>query len=119
MTTSARTIGPIEAIVSSKLTKALSPITHMNIVNDSHKHNVPVGSESHFNVLVVSDAFKGLAPIARHRLVHSILADELKSHIHALSIQAQTHEQWMSGQKAFVSTPSCMGGDGSLPPKSS
>lgn len=62
--------------------------------------------------------------VGRHRLVNTILADELSQSgpIHALSIDAKTPEQWLQQQQQSNSTmvepsPPCLGGDGSLPPK--
>ena len=43
-------------IITQKL-QALSP-EHLEVINESHMHNVPEGSESHFKVVIVSDAFK-------------------------------------------------------------
>ncbi len=43
---------------------------------------------SHFEVVVVSKAFKGLATLARHRLVYQALGDAMAQDIHALSIKA-------------------------------
>lgn len=39
--------------------EVLAP-THLEIINESFMHNVPPGSETHFKVLVVSEAFDGL-----------------------------------------------------------
>ena len=39
---------------------------------------------------VVSDRFEGLTRVARQRLVYGALADELKTDIHALAIEAKT-----------------------------
>lgn len=67
---------------------------------------------SHFSiqVIVVSDHFSGKSLIDRHRLVNSLLEEELQGPIHALSIQAKTSEQWeKSGHKTFT-TPPCLGG---------
>lgn len=52
---------PVECAIRQKILESFSstPNIHLNVVNESHKHNVPKGSESHFNVLVVSDAFEG------------------------------------------------------------
>lgn len=47
----------------------------------------PVGSETHFKVVIISDSFKAAkTPIARHRLVNEILRDEVASDgpVHAL-----------------------------------
>lgn len=63
----------------------------------SHHHIGHAGhdgkGESHFNLLVTSNAFLGLSKVARHQLVYKILADELKAGIHALSIQSKTFSE--------------------------
>ena len=43
--------------------------THVEIINESHMHNVPKDSETHFKVVVVSPNFSGTSLIARHRTV--------------------------------------------------
>lgn len=62
--------------------------------------------------------------VGRHRLVNTILADELSQSgpIHALSIIAKTPAQWYQQQQQNSATtiepsPPCLGGDGTLPPK--
>lgn len=50
-------------------------------------HSVPKGSETHFKVVVVSDQFKDKTLLDRHRAVNQLLDEELKSGVHALSIQ--------------------------------
>ena len=79
------------------------------MINESYKHSVPTGSESHFKVVIVSDQFEGLPLIQRHRLVNSVLEDELKNDIHALSIQAKTPVQWEKNATVHQ-TPNCLGG---------
>lgn len=63
---------------------------------------------------------KAKSLIARHRLVNATLQDELSGVVHALSIVAKTPSQWddmqAKGDKIMPS-PSCRGGDGSLPSK--
>lgn len=44
---------------------------------------------------MVSPAFKGKTPIARHRMVNSLLKDEFDNHgLHALSLRLKTPEEW-------------------------
>lgn len=43
------TKGPIEARIREKLVRELEP-RHLEITNESYKHSVPKGSESHFKV---------------------------------------------------------------------
>jgi BolA protein len=81
----------MEARIRDKLTAALSPerleISNESALHAGH-HGSPGTGESHFRVLVVSERFKGLSRIERHRLVNQTLADELASGVHALSISA-------------------------------
>ena len=76
-------------------------------------HNVPKGSETHFKVLVVSEAFEGKPLIARHRMVNESLKEELESGVHALSIVAKIQKQWDQLKvKEVEPSPNCRGGFG-------
>lgn len=55
------------------------------------------GGTDHYNVTVVSDAFEGMALLARHRMVMELFKEEIHSEeIHAFSIKALTKKQWES-----------------------
>ena len=97
--------------VKTKLTTQLNPI-YLEIVNESHKHNVPINSETHFKVFIVSNQFENKSLIERHRIVNRILVDELKHPIHALSIKAITEAQYndQNNTAKIQSTPNCLGG---------
>ncbi|GAA0823529.1 BolA/IbaG family iron-sulfur metabolism protein [Colwellia sp. D2M02] len=98
------------AIIEQKLLNAFSPL-HLDVVNESHKHNVPPGSESHFKVIVVSDEFNGAMRIKRHRAVNSVLATELAEKIHALAIHAYTKKEWDEHYAENTPlSPNCLGG---------
>uniref|UniRef100_A0AAY4DWD8 BolA-like protein 1 n=1 Tax=Denticeps clupeoides TaxID=299321 RepID=A0AAY4DWD8_9TELE len=99
---------PVEAAVRTKLTQALQPV-HLEVLNESHMHAVPKGSESHFRVRVVSQQFEGVSLLQRHRLVNEALKDELSTCIHALAIEAKTPQQWDSNPTVGKSPP-CLGG---------
>ena len=47
-------------------------------------------AETHFNVEVVSEAFSGKLPVARHRMVYALLDEEIKDGVHALSLKTKT-----------------------------
>lgn len=68
---------------------ALRP-TRLDVINESELHaghrNSPGTGESHFRILVVSDAFLGKSRLERHRLVNDLLKDELAGGIHALAL---------------------------------
>ena len=83
------------ARIRSLLAAALAP-THLEVADDSHKHAGHAGArggQGHFSVDIVSAAFAGKLPLARHRLVYAALGDMLQADIHALSIRARTPEE--------------------------
>jgi len=87
-------------------------VEHLEVVCDSHKHNVPAGSEIHFSVVIVAPEFTGKMLIARHRLVNEALVAQFAAGIHALSIHAFTPEQWTEKTKSAQSvpeSPDCLG----------
>ncbi|KAI9087953.1 hypothetical protein K1719_030283 [Acacia pycnantha] len=49
--------------------------------------------ETHFNLKIVSPKFDGQSLVKRHRVVYDLLADELQSGLHALSIVAKTPQE--------------------------
>jgi stress-induced morphogen len=103
--------GPVQALLVERLTSAFSPV-HLEIENESAKHSVPPGSESHFKVFVVSAAFDGVALLQRHRMVNDAVKGAgggASLPVHALSIQAKSPSQWAAGA-VLQSTPNCRGG---------
>ncbi len=98
----------MQQTITSKLEQTLSP-QHLEVINESHMHNVPEGSESHFKVVIVSDGFKDKMLVARHRLVNKALEHELKGGIHALALHTLTMEEWFEKGRAAESPP-CEGG---------
>ena len=97
----------MQTTISSKIEDALHPL-HLEVENESHMHNVPDGSESHFKILVVSDQFDGLMLIKRHRLLNSILSEELQQ-IHAMALHTMTPDEWAE-KGAAPESPPCQGG---------
>ena len=47
----------------------------------------------HFEATVVSDAFRGKLPLARHRMVYATLGDRMGGEIHALQLKTVTPEE--------------------------
>jgi len=86
----------VRAAIERKLTEALAP-TRLEVVDDSGRHAGHAGhrpgGESHFSVRVVSAAFAGKSRVERHRMVNTVLADELAGPVHALQVTAQTPEE--------------------------
>jgi BolA protein len=70
--------------------QVLAPTT-LVIVDESHRHAGHEGARDgrgHFAVEIVSPAFAGLAPLARHRRVYEAVGELMQTDIHALSIKA-------------------------------
>jgi BolA protein len=82
------------------LTAAYAPAL-LRIDDDSAHHAGHSGAsaqgETHFTVLLVSDAFHGLSRVARSRAVHAALAAEFgepeQGGMHALSLTLRTPEE--------------------------
>jgi BolA protein len=92
----------VAAKIEQKLVSALQPL-RLDVENESAKHaghaammadgRASATGESHFRVLIVSEAFRGKSRLDRHRLVNNTLADELRGQVHALAIRALTPEE--------------------------
>ena len=95
----------METRIWDKLSAAFLPV-FLEVVNESFKHAVPKGAESHFRCTIVSARFDGAKLIDRHRMVHTVLAEELTEGVHALSISAKTPSQW-SANPVPHTTPAC------------
>lgn len=102
-------MAPIESSLREKLMNRLQPV-HMELLNESPMHGLPASAEKHFRVVAVSEAFSGLSRVERHRLVMDTCAAELKAHVHALSVQAYTPEEWRAKGGQTFDSPECLGG---------
>ena len=99
----------IQTSIEHKIQGALQPV-FLEVANESHMHNVAPGSESHFKVTVVSHEFDGKLPVARHRILNRLLAEELAGTVHALSLHTYTPEEWQDKNGEVRNSPPCMGG---------
>lgn len=99
----------IQQSIEEKLNSALAP-AHLSIINESHNHNVPANSETHFKLLVVSDAFDGLSAVKRQQRIYGILAEELAGEVHALTMQTLTPAEWQQ-DSSVTQSPPCLGGE--------
>ena len=95
--------------IENKISASLKP-SHLEVVNESYMHSVPPGSESHFKLVIVSDAFDNLSLVQRHQKVNRLLAAELKDRIHALSMETLTAAEWRRRGGKTLASPPCHGG---------
>jgi BolA protein len=78
------------------LIAAFSPEV-VEIIDESAKHaghahqtGAATGGETHYQILLVSNAFDGQPRLARSRSVHKALDAELKTGLHAISLTLRT-----------------------------
>lgn len=69
----------------------------LDIEDESALHAGHEGAKSgggHYRMTIVAKQFSGLNTVARHRVVYQALGDLMGRHIHALSINAFTPEEF-------------------------
>ncbi|KYK57542.1 BolA-like protein [Drechmeria coniospora] len=97
---------PMEDIIRAKVTAAFNPLT-LEIYNDSHLHSHHkamqgnLSKETHFRLVITSDAFTSKMLPARHRMVYALLRDEMNEvdGIHALQLRTLTPDEEVRQQK--------------------
>ena len=99
----------VQTEIERKIRESLAP-DYLDVINESHMHNVPPGSESHFKVVVVSPAFIDLGRVQRHQHMNALLADELAGPVHALSMETLTPPEWAAKSGQRMESPKCHGG---------
>lgn len=99
----------IQARIETKLQEALTP-AYLEVSNESHSHNVPPDSETHFKVVLVAEAFADERLVARHRRINHLLAEELAGGVHALALHTYTPAEWERRYGAVPESPACLGG---------
>lgn len=76
--------------IRARVEAALHPVA-LEVVDEGHLHLGHAGEgQGHYRVRVTSEAFAGLLPIKRHRLVYQALDGLMGQGIHALAIEAHT-----------------------------
>jgi BolA protein len=95
--------------IIDKLNKEFQ-LSYLEVLNESHMHNVPANSETHFKVTIVSSDFEGKRLIQRQRLVNQLLSEELAGSVHALAQHTYTLEEWNKKNSISPDSPNCLGG---------
>jgi secondary thiamine-phosphate synthase enzyme len=96
----------------SRIKQQLSQLQpeYIDIIDESDKHHVPEGCETHFKVVLVSEKFQGLSRVARHQWLYQLLSDELKTGLHALSLHLTTPIEWQEQGHRLQASPICRNG---------
>ncbi|EIC21770.1 BolA family protein [Thiorhodovibrio frisius] len=100
--------------IQALITETMQP-SHLAVMDESHMHAVPAGAESHFKLVVVSNAFDGESLIKRHRKLNALLSAEFEQGLHALAIHAFTPSEWRDKGEAAPASPKCRGGSKAKP----
>ena len=70
----------------------------LSVIDVSEQHrghqNFKEGVESHFEIIIVSEKFKNLNRIQRHRMVNQSLKEEFLSDLHSVIIKTYTIEEY-------------------------
>ena len=86
---------PVEQVIRERLA-TLNPST-LDLRDESGQHAGHAGARpsggSHWQLHIVSEAFRGKSAVARHRMVYEALGDLMHRDIHALRIEASAPEQ--------------------------
>jgi BolA protein len=82
--------------IEAVLRQNLAPLK-VRVADDSRLHaghaGAQPGGETHYSVLVVSEAFRGQTRIARSRAVHALLEAEFRNGLHALALTLRTPDE--------------------------
>jgi BolA protein len=99
MTTMPNTSASRAARMEALLMQKLAP-HHLKLEDESARHaghaGARAGGETHYAVTIVSSQFNGLARVERSRMVHTILADEFSTGLHALSLILRSSDEQKS-----------------------
>ena len=99
----------IEQELRARLERSFDPV-ELQVINESHQHNVPLNSQTHFKVVLVSAAFVGKRAVQRHQQVYALAGDLLEGELHALALHLYTPDEWAKTGAAPAS-PNCRGGE--------
>lgn len=71
---------------------------HVEVVDQSALHAGHLSAQEgggHFQIVVVSERFRGQSRVAAQRMVYGALGKMMREDIHALSMRTLTPEQWV------------------------
>lgn len=99
----------LQNLITTALSTAFT-ITHLDVINESNRHNVPPNSETHFKIILASPEFEGLRKVTRHQRVYQALDEAIKQGVHALALHIYTDQEWQQESEGVNASPNCLGG---------
>ncbi|CAF1050222.1 unnamed protein product [Adineta steineri] len=111
-------LGPVCELIKQTIEKSDLKPYHVELVNDSYKHNGnKPGNETHLQLTVISHKFEAIPMLERHRRLNELVKDIVKEHkIHALSFYTPNPTLWYDSFRRGLKldekyrTPPCLGG---------
>jgi len=86
--------------IEQKLIKAFDPV-HLEVIDESHEHKMPRGSQTNFSAVVVSEYYLGKSRHERHTKVYRALLKELDGLIKTFTVRTYDTRQWQ-GRECFL-----------------
>jgi len=87
--------------IEKTLLENFKPI-RLEIINDSNKHSVKEGSETHFRIYIVSEEFKNKTKVKIHQDIYKLFLNEMGdkhlNKLHSLSIFSYSPEEYEKSQ---------------------
>lgn len=82
--------------IEKKINDAIN-VHYISVIDESGDHAghhfVSQSATSHIKLIVVSNDFQNMSSLARHKLIHKILEEEIKL-IHAISLNLYTQAEY-------------------------
>ena len=95
----------VKSQIEDLCTKALN-FDFISIENESHLHSSSQNAESHFKLIIVSESFKNIPTLKRHKIIYKEL-DNLMDLIHAVSIHPFDEDEYKKNPFT-IDTPDCV-----------
>ena len=83
----------IEQIIKENFDLELFKVENVSESHRGHEGFIE-GKETHFSILIVSDDFKDLTRIKRHRILNNLLEKEFKLDLHSISYVLLTKDEY-------------------------
>ena len=84
-------INQIEDLIKSKMNVIKISIADFS---NNHKNHSTYEGGGHYQAVIISDDFKGLSLLERHKKIYAILGDLMKNEIHAFSMKTYTNDEF-------------------------
>lgn len=98
---------PVQVSIEQALTEQFAPV-YWRVLNESHRHNVPPNSETHFKITLVSESFATKRQVQRHQAVYAALAEQMQGPVHALALHTFSPDEW-AHEQTVPDSPHCLG----------